>query len=98
MEPILDRTIIGKVVTLEQNRLLRLDSEPREVVEHCTGERRRAAGDIDILDPDQEAPAPLPRHIEVEKGRIGVSEMKPSIRARRKTEAHHARAPCERSW
>src|SRR3954453_7534992 len=45
-----------------------------------------ATGSINVLDPQQKAPAPTTRKVGVEQGRVGVAEVEPSVGAGRKAE------------
>ena len=71
---------------LAPHGLLEGEAEPGQVLADCGFELRPAAGDVDVLDAQEEAAARPRREIVVEEGRIGVTEMKPTVGARSEAE------------
>ena len=49
-------------------------------------ELRSAAGEVDVLDPQEEAAAEPAGEVLVQEGRIGVAEMEPAVGARGEAE------------
>ena len=61
-------------------------AKPGEIIINGVFEFAPATGRIDILDTQQEAAARLPRQIEIQHRRKGVTKMQVAVRRRRKTE------------
>src|SRR6266581_130428 len=71
---------------LPPHRLLPDDPEPGQILVDRSLEFRPAAARIDVLDPEQEPAAGLPRQIEIQQRRKSVAEMQIAVRARGKAE------------
>src|SRR5215472_13889153 len=85
------------MIRLPPRRRLPGNAEPGEIFVDRILIFRAAAGGINILDPQQQAPARAPRHVEVEQRREGMAEMKVAVRTRRKTEnGWHQAGPLRR--
>lgn len=54
------------------------DAEPFKVLENAVDELGTAAAGVEILDPEQEFPAAIPRNRMAERRRIGMSQVEPS--------------------
>src|SRR5690606_1142682 len=72
--------------------LVPFEPEPGEVGAEFVGQLRARAGAIDVLDPENEAPAPLPREVVRDDCRERVTEMQRSVRARGETRHDHGSA------
>ena len=62
------------------------EAEPGQVLADRRLELGPAAGDVDVLDAQEEPAARPRREIGVEESRIGVTEMQPPVRARSEAE------------
>ena len=71
---------------LAPHRLFPRDAEPGEVFVDRRLEFRPAARRVDVLDAQQEAPAHLARHLEIDQRRERVTEMQVAVGRRRETE------------
>src|SRR5437868_4918936 len=74
------------MLRLPPHRLVPCDAEPSEVFIDGGLEFRLAAGQVDVLDAQQQAAAGLTRQIKIQQRRKGVAEMQITVRARRKAE------------
>jgi hypothetical protein len=74
------------MLRLPPHRAFPCDAEPGEVFMDGGLEFRLAAGQVDVLDAQQQAAAGLTRQIEIQQRRKGVAEMQITVRARRKAE------------
>ncbi|MCY1169494.1 hypothetical protein D9M73_95260 [compost metagenome] len=75
---------------LEQHRPIPLQPQPGEVRQDRLDMFRPAARAVNILDPQQETPAAGARQIVRQHRRIGVPQMQPPCRTRRKARNHVA--------
>ena len=83
----LDRpAVVDEMLRLPSHRGLPGNPEPAEVFIDRGLEFRLAAGRVDILDAQQKPAAGLTGQVEIQQGRIGVAQMKVTVRARRKAE------------
>jgi hypothetical protein len=81
-----DRLVLRKMLGLPARRLLPVDAQPGKVVIDALLVFRRAALEIDVLDPQQETPVRARRPFAVENGRQRMAEMQLPIGARREAE------------
>ncbi len=73
------------MLRLAQHRLLPGDAEPGEILEDAGDVLLAAAGDVDVLDAHEEAPAEAPRHVEAGQRRQRMAKMQRAVGARRET-------------
>ena len=92
--------VFDEVLRLPPHRFLPAQAEPGEVVIDRLLELGAAAGRVDVLDAQQEAPAGRGRKLRVEQRRVGVAEMKAAVRARREAEngLRHGCSPAIHGW
>lgn len=83
-------TIKAEMLGLATDRLFEANAEPVEIGKDRGLEFGGAAGDIDIFEPQQQAPAACAGHLGVEEGRERMTQMQPAVGARRKTEGRLA--------
>ena len=76
--------VIGRQPRRLDQQPVPADAEPAQVIVNALGERRPAAGDVGILDPQQEGAAAFPRQIMGEQGGVTMADMQPPGRAGRK--------------
>src|SRR6266404_7450534 len=74
------------MLRLPPHRGFPCDAEPGEVFMDGGLEFRLAAGQVDVLDAQQQAAAGLTRQVKIQQRRKGVAEMQITVRARRKAE------------
>ena len=70
-----------EMLRLPPHRLFPVKSQPFEIGDDPGFEFRRGAGNIDILDPQEEASVLPFRHVMVENGRERMAEMQLAVRA-----------------
>ena len=81
----LRRLHVGReVLRLAQDRLLPCNAQPGEIFEDAGDVLLAAAGNVDVLDADEEAAAQPPRHVEPGQGGKRMPEMQRAVGARRK--------------
>src|SRR6516164_447988 len=76
VEAIERRVVIGEMLGLHAHLAVPIETEPGEVLEDGRGEFRSAARLVDVLEPEQEAPAGLARGTPGNARRICVTQMK----------------------
>src|SRR5262249_21864349 len=76
--------LVPEIFGLPAPRPAPIEAEPRQIVEDCGGIFLAAAGPVDILDAQQEAPSVPPRRAPAFERRTDVTEMQITGGARRK--------------
>src|SRR5690606_32308874 len=74
------------MLRLPEHRLLPLKAEPRQILENGVDVLGSDARNVDVLDPQQKAPAEPARHVEPGQRGQRVAKMQLPIGARRETE------------
>ena len=93
LEPRQRGAIVVEMLALPPHRLLPCDAEPGEILEDRLLVFRPAAGLVDVLDAQQQAPARRPRHVEIQQRGQRMADMQIAVRGRRKAENGCRHAP-----
>jgi len=83
-KPIEGGAIVVEMLRLSTHRTVPAEAEPGQIFEDCGGILLAAAGPVDILDAQQEAPSVLPRRTPAFERRTDVTEVQITGGARRK--------------